>query len=94
MNGSAGPIALKTPASPSSAERRIHSARSRASIHWTGWERGSGASVGPPRASRVTQYVKRLVGSYGPTITPARTERTRPGSASSAARSHSTLKPP
>ena len=46
VNGSAGPIALKTPASPSSAERRIHSARSRASIHCTGWERGSGASVG------------------------------------------------
>ena len=44
VSGSAGPDRVEDPGEPVSAERRIHSARSRASTSCTGWARGSGAS--------------------------------------------------
>ena len=43
---------------------------------------------------RCTQYVKRPLMSYGPTISPARTESDRPERARSSSRSQSTLSPP
>ena len=74
-----GPVALKARrAAP--RDRRIQAARSRTSTNCTGRHAGPGTRTSPPRATRCGQYVKRPVGSCGPTISPgARPASTGPG---------------
>ena len=55
----------------------MNSARSRTSTYCTGMSNASGTSTSPPRANRTGQYVKRSVGSCGPTISPGRTMNVR-----------------
>ncbi len=76
--------ALNVPALPASTPSRIHAARSRASMNWTGRSRGPGTSAASPlapsspgRRNRATQYAKRSVGSKGPTMSPGRTTSAR-----------------
>src|SRR5438034_820421 len=53
-----------------------------------------GASTLPPRATRRGQYLKRSVGSCGPTMRPGLTRATRPGSVSSSMSSQRALSAP
>src|SRR5581483_7043464 len=89
-----GEVALNGPERPSSTSRIVQSARSRTSIIWTGWSGGPGARIGPPRRARCGQYVKRSVGSFGPTIRPGRTRIARSPNARSASCSHSAFSAP
>ena len=61
---------------------------------WTGSAGSPGAGTSPPCAIRRTHHGSRKTPSCGPTISPARTTATRPGSAASAARSLARLSGP
>ena len=86
-----GPLPLKAPRVPVSSRWIIHAARSRMSMNCSGLSSGTpGTSIAPPSAVRQTQWLKRPVGSPGPTISPGRTisaraPNTRKTSASQAA---------
>ena len=84
-----GEIALKFPVACESASFIIHAVRSRTSMTWIGSRGVPGASISPPRDARTGQYVKRSVGSSGPTIYPGRTMLARPANASRTYCSHS-----
>src|SRR5690606_3544145 len=62
--------ALKTPPTPLSRSPTLNLARSRTSTHCSGSDGVPGANSSPPPATRLTQYVKRSVGSYRPTTSP------------------------
>ena len=55
---------------------------------------GAGARTSPPPATRCGQYVKRPVGSCGPTISPGRTIEARSPKTSATASSQSALSAP
>jgi hypothetical protein len=77
----AGPVALKSPITPFSASLTIHSVRSRWSMTCDEWLGFPGARTSPPSSTRTGQYVKRSVGSVGPTMSPGRTMVARFGNA-------------
>ena len=66
-------VALNVPESSRSTTSRIQVARSRTSTNCACRSCGAGARISPPRPSRCAQYVKRPLGSCGPTISPGRT---------------------
>ena len=72
VSGSAGPVEMNVPPVRFSAKWTRNFPRSRASMSCTGFDGEPGASTSPPSASRRGQYVKRSVGSCGPTMRPAR----------------------
>ena len=77
---SSGPVALNGPGQPLLGRRRRSRLRGRGRRRAGPAARpGPGTSTSPPRAIRCGQYVKRPVGSCGPTIRPARTAVAAPG---------------
>ena len=63
-------------------------------MNCTGSSGEPGASTSPPRATRCGQYVKRPVGSCGPTMRPGRTTSAASPNASSTIRSQAAFRAP
>ena len=81
-----GATALYVPARRSSPAATIQSARSRTSITCAAASGGATARTGPGSRKRCGQYVRRPVGSHGPTISPGRGTNASGKRASTAAR--------